>query len=329
MPTSHSSRAAALALLATCATAQSQDARPAAASEPPGRNKPVAAFDPARKAIVLFGGFAQGQPSVLSDAWERAEGPWRPLERSGFTPRAAAGVATDSRRGRVVLFGGEDPAGPCGDTLEWDGKAWKRVAFSGPPARTTAQLAYDSKRGVTVLFGGLDAKLQTLGDTWEWDGAGWTKRADSGPPPRFNHVIAFDAARGRVIVYGGNSTGRYERDEPAKWLLDDTWAWDGTAWTRADDAGPGKRDHHAMAYDAARGKVVVFGGWNGQFLDDTWEWDGAWTRAESRGPSARGGLPSLLYHPEWRRVVLYGGWGDKGPETDSWKWDGRAWSRLE
>ena len=34
-----------------------------------------------------------------------------------------------------------------------------------------------------------------------------------------------------------------------------------------------------MAYDAARGKVVLFGGYDGQTnLADTWEWDGqAWT----------------------------------------------------
>ena len=166
---------------------------------PSGRNKPVAAFDPARKALVLFGGFGSGDPLVLQDGWEWAGSQWRQLEHSGFPPRAAAGVATDSRRGRVLLFGGEDGAGVSGDTLEWDGKAWKRVAWSGPPPRTVAQLAYDSRRGRVVLFGGADAQNRTLGDTWEWDGARWSQMTASGPPPRFQHVLAYDAARGRVV----------------------------------------------------------------------------------------------------------------------------------
>lgn len=83
-----------------------------------------------------------------------------------------------------------------------------------------------------------------------------------------------------------------------------------------------------MTYDESRAKVVMFGGWDGQFLADLWEWDGAWKRIEAQGPSARGGLPSLRYHPLWQTVVLYGGWGDKGPETDTWKWDGRTWMRA-
>ena len=292
---------------------------------PSGRNKPVAAFDPARGTLVVFGGFGTG--SVLQDGWEWSGTGWQRLEKSKFPPRAGAGVATDTARGRVVLFGGEDEAGACGDTLEWDGKAWKRVASSGPPARTVPQLAYDSRRQRTVLFGGQDPARRTLGDTWEWDGTQWTKRADSGPPPRFQHVMVYDAARGRVVLFGGHTGVPFDRSAPAKGSLGDTWEWDGERWTLASAPGPSPRDHHAMAFDAARGKVVLFGGWNGKFLDEVWEWNGAWTQVEARGPSARGGLPSLLYHPLRKTVLLYGGWGDRGPETDVWTWDGRAWTR--
>jgi hypothetical protein len=297
---------------------------------PSGRNKPVAAFDPTRKTIVLFGGFGADAPVVLQDSWEWTDGRWQRLEKSAFPPRAAAGVATDTRRGRVVLFGGMDEAGICGDTLEWDGKAWKRVAWTGPSARSVVQLAYDSKRGRTVMFGGIDDKNQSLGDTWEWDGAQWTKMADSGPPARFQHVMVYNAARGRVVLFGGNSlSGPFDGEAYRKAVLGDTWEWDGTKWTRATDEGPPRRDHHAMAYDEARGKVVMFGGWDGKFLDDIWEWDGTWKKAEARGPSARGGLPSMVYHPTRQSVLLYGGWGDEGVRTDIWKWDGRTWTRIE
>ena len=29
-----------------------------------------------------------------------------------------------------------------------------------------------------------------------------------------------------------------------------------------------------MAYDSARGKTVLFGGWDGHRATDTWEWNG-------------------------------------------------------
>jgi hypothetical protein len=321
----------AVAVLLIGTAAESQVGSPAPSAAPPGRNKPAFAYDPVRRQLVLFGGFGASRtgPSVLDDGWEWPNERWRPLERTAFPARAAAGVAADTRRERVVLFGGEDPAGVCGDTLEWDGKAWRRVAWSGPPARTVAQLAYDSKRGRAVLFGGSDAGRHPLGDTWEWDGTLWKKVAVSGPPPRTQHVLAYHAGRGRVVLFGGNATGRYDKDSPTGQLLGDTWEWDGSQWSLASRTGPPARDHHAMAYDEARGKVVLFGGWNGKFLDDVWEWDGAWTQVAATGPSARGGLPSMAYHPLLQMVVLYGGWGDRGPETDAWRWNGRAWTRIE
>jgi hypothetical protein len=45
-------------------------------------------------------------------------------------------------------------------------------------------------------------------------------------------------------------------------LLNDTWVWDGTNWVQKFPGHcPSARYHHAMAYDAARGQVVLFGGY--------------------------------------------------------------------
>lgn len=138
------------------------------AEAPAARNKPAVAFDPTRKVMVLFGGFPARGSDILQDSWEWSEAGWRRLPSPGLPPRAAAGVTTDVRRGRVVLFGGHDGSGARGETLEWDGATWSRVADTGPSARTVPQLAYDSRRGRTVLFGGWDDKeKRVLGDTWE------------------------------------------------------------------------------------------------------------------------------------------------------------------
>ena len=49
------------------------------------------------------------------------------------------------------------------------------------------------------------------------------------------------------------------------------------------------RDGPALAYDAARGRVVLFGGSGGGYLADTWEWDGNdWIqRTPSNSPCGR------------------------------------------
>jgi hypothetical protein len=37
-------------------------------------------------------------------------------------------LAYDSRRERVILFGGSDGTQTFGDTWEWDGTTWRKVA---------------------------------------------------------------------------------------------------------------------------------------------------------------------------------------------------------
>ena len=46
-------------------------------------------------------------------------------------------------------------------------------------------------------------------------------------------------------------------------------------WTQREDIGPRARVLHALAYDSARARVVLFGG-NALLapFNDTWEWDG-------------------------------------------------------
>jgi hypothetical protein len=79
--------------------------------------------------------------------------------------------------------------------------------------------------------------------------------------------MAFDAERGVIVLYGG-------RGESAD--FDDTWTWDGAAWTRQDVEGPGLLNVHEMAYDPVRRRVVLFGGFHaGETYADVWEWDGA------------------------------------------------------
>ena len=57
-------------------------------------------------------------------------------------------------------------------------------------------------------------------------------------------------------------------------------------WTQRLHFGPAARAGHAMAYDVARQRVLLFGGRSVDGnLGDTWAWEGAfWTQVAETGP---------------------------------------------
>jgi len=310
---------------------------PDLADSPPGRMHHAMAYDAARGRLVLFGGYFQGLSTSRSygDTWE-----WDGARWIDVTPTDAAdspsarwhhAMAYDSARRKVVLFSG----GLSADTWEWDGAQWHDATpadpADSPPARWQHAMAYDPVRGKVVLFGG-NTGLDPVADTWEWDGMTWhdvtpANPADS-PPPLTDHAMAYDPVRGQVVLFGGPDV-----TPPA-----DTWAWDGTRWlpiTPADPAdSPIARSEHAMAYDARRSRVVLFGGVDDTTgpepvdLADTWEWDGTrWADRTAAEPAAAP-TPRLLhvmaYDASRGRVLLFGGY-DGSPRADTWEWDGAQW----
>ena len=94
-------------------------------------------------------------------------------------------------------------------------------------------------------------------------------------------------------------------------------------WTKqAPATSPPARTGASMAYDAATGNVVMFGGDGAhRALKDTWTWDGStWTKQHpSASPPASGG-PSMAYDAATRVIVLCVGGG-------TWTWDGSTWTR--
>jgi hypothetical protein len=142
--------------------------------------------------------------------------------------------------------------------------------------------------------------------------------------------MAYDAATGTVVLFGGNSLGAGPEH-----LFADTWTWDGTTWTeQAPAASPPARDWASMAYDAASGTVVLFGGDGTLSVDplgDTWTWNGTtWTKQiPAASPPARWS-PSMAYDAATSTVVLFGGGGTGsglGRLGDTWTWNGTTWSK--
>lgn len=135
--------------------------------------------------------------------------------------------------------------------------------------------------------------------------------------------IAYDAARRRVVMLsllGGKSL------PPG---LQGTLEWDGIRWiqrnpkTQPTGEYP---DEFAMAYDAARGRIVALGGSYNNF---TWTWDGTnWSLAyPDPSPSRRVGC-AMAFDAARRLVVAFGGGITYGISNETWEWDGATWRRV-
>ena len=94
-------------------------------------------------------------------------------------------------------------------------------------------------------------------------------------------------------------------------------------WTRqAPAASPTARETASVAYDAATGNVVLFGGegFHVRVLADTWVWDGTiWAQQHpAASPPARQGA-SMAYDAATGNVVLFGGYAG-ALLSDTWTW---------
>lgn len=259
-----------------------------------------------------------------------------PKWEDGASGRPLGPMLWDSARGRMVVFTaqGTSALGPNG---------WSAPTGDPLPAgtRPEASIAYDSDRGRAVLFGGGDWS-NLLGDTWEWDGAAstWTKMTPAGftPRARWGHALAYDAARKKVVLFGGYA-GSQAADQ-----MEDTWTWDGAGWTRVGtpaQAHPEARFGHHMVFDAARGRVVLYGQYGGWYLGpvggensargNTWEWDGtSWQSMHGGEGSFTSDDPTSLpmfydaQHGRVARVVTSGARYQKTFHV--LEWTGSSWS---
>jgi hypothetical protein len=192
------------------------------------------------------------------------------------------------------------------------------MTASSPSARVTGAMVYDAARGRVVLFGG-----DFTNETWEYDGSDWRSiETPVAPPRRGRHAMAYDELHRETILFGGQT---FTGTEP---VLADTWIYDGASWREAPGAGPPARSGHAMTYDAALERVILFGGDAADFhtrLFDTWEWDGSrWSEAAvGRVPSDV--LGNLVFDRSRSRTIAT---IESRSDIETWEYDGSTWDRI-
>jgi hypothetical protein len=302
---------------------------------PPPQQPPVVAAPPASaghalvyhnqlRAVLLvnagLGGMSSPPSTARTVLWKWNGQSWTAIDSSGPPIRNLGGVAYDSHRDRLVLYGGSYSVDLVYDeTWEWSQTSgWTRLPVTGPGRRDHTDMVYDAERRRVVLFGGQSLPGTLSSGTWTWDGTTWEQFSSGPVSSRIHHAMAYDASSRRTLLFGGVAAGG---------TVGDTWAWNGTTWESA--AGASTPRSHARIAMSADGMLLV-----GGFASDGGPVarlvSGTWSLTTGTDPGPRY-LPALAFDPDRGVTVLNGG-GDPASDRllgDTWEYSSaNGWRRI-
>jgi N-acetylneuraminic acid mutarotase len=192
--------------------------------------------------------------------------------------------------------------------------------------------ALQATKPAVVLFGGYAAAGAALDDTWAWDGANWTEivphgSREPGSAPGMRWGAWHAVLGGKLFAFGGSpATSAY---------LDDTWSFDGAAWSPVATTGsiPSPRIYAAAGTIGGAALLVGGDGSGVPWSTDMWSLDGAWKQIPSTVPGVPAnnggyGLPFQVGASIGGRFVLFGGTATSGAVGDTWSFDGTTWTKL-
>jgi hypothetical protein len=299
------------------------------------------ATDTAANIVYLFGG--RGNNGVSDELWKWDGENWLKIDPSGAWPPARFGhsMVYDSTNDELVVFGGKnDTTDFLDDMWVYKDGSWTVVSQQTvwPTGRHSFAMAHDSSSGDTYIYGGSTSADKHAKDMWRWTGASWETIAETAdwPGRRYGHIMSFDSSANELVLFGGNK--KENRGGP----FDDneTWTWNGSAWTLETPANsPAGRHYAAMAFDASHNRVVLFGGESGSgnsgtIFDDAWMWDGSnWTTHSSTPSPVARYQHAMTYDPGSNGVILFGGTTSQGNNIsnflgDTWTFDGSKWRSI-
>lgn len=250
------------------------------------------------------------------------------------------------------VLSGNHATGPIQDFWRYDGARWAETPMpeSDCPERKNSSVALDDVHQRFYVFGGTwsgypkdggSYTVKVLGDFRSWDGTQWrdefaAQDAGGHPTARGGAAMGYDSERQQLVLFGGTDNVTPNNE---------TWLNAGQGWTQLvpdGGAAPSPRFNTHLVFDAARKRLVLFGGQaatgNGSAINyqDTWEFDGAaWADVTgAAAPPPGRGHSAMAYDPVRKKVVLFGGARDFAPIPagsaldDFWEWNGTQWSPI-
>lgn len=284
----------------------------------------AAAYDPNRFEILLFGGDSFGVNSLtfrfVPDRWLLVSDNTRP------GPRTLGVFETDTARNVIWLFGGQNESGRFADLWSYQNGRWDRLIAPNAPTGCDSPVGtFDKDRNRLVVVCE-DSAL------FEFDGTVWTTHNptsnDNKPPARRWSSMVYDERNRRSVLFGGYN-GEY---------MNETWTWNGTAWTKARASGsPPSRALAMMFFDRTTNRVTLYGGIGRpdpedavQRYADQWTFDGtAWTEQRNlTTPPARYGA-FIQIDPSSNHAIMFGGKDEREHYiNEQWEWNGAAWNQV-
>jgi hypothetical protein len=334
------------------------------ASGPSARGGAATAWDPMAGNAFIWGGSAT-PGTELFDGWRWDGWRWTGVGNVGTEGLYGAALAAWGGSGPLVRYGGTGAAntGAVASTftLSGSGTGWTSacgtascgatpstylepipISELGAPRADQALAYYETgspavgsllyfrgQETLTVPDGAGGTTTVTRSATWKGtydsgaaDPVTWSFVTGLTDPPASTsgHRMTWcNASSATEVVLFGGAVG------PA--YLNQTWVWDGAAWTdrtpaNPDDSPPA-RAFHAQFCDADSRTVVVVGGQGAAGkLDDVWQWNGTrWIqRFPAKRPSARSGAASAWGGSPGQGLV-FGGL-EPAARSDTWIWKG-------
>ncbi len=182
----------------------------ASGDSPNRRYGTAAVYDPLSHSLVNFAGFTTAGRFDDTWAFDLGGSGWEELDPDGNPgARCLHTGAYDSRRGRMIIFGGQRGSGALGDTwaLDLNATIWQELApAAGPGGRKFPASIYDEANDRFVVFGG-DTGTEKAGGVWALNLAddSWEELSESGqgPTPRDGAVAVYITAEQRLVLFGG------------------------------------------------------------------------------------------------------------------------------
>ncbi|MFT3840914.1 MAG: kelch repeat-containing protein [Myxococcaceae bacterium] len=232
---------------------------------------------------------------------------WTELDTSGVPGRWGHIAPVDTLRNRMLVFGGDSPAGQHNDLCAFDlaTDKWSQVEQHGTPGpRTDLAGFYDAPRDRLVIIGGRIGFASSTDEVWALDFASATwKQLPSIGVARHDIPVATDGVH--AWVFGGAGVLFQSLDD--LWELDlatDTWKQ-----LTEDGDKPAARTSGAFVY--FQGALWLSGGHDvSRVTRDSWRYDlgtATWSKLDVEGGSAAGAHFGIAFDERCGEVVLSGG----------------------
>ncbi len=303
------------------------------ASLPPAGPATMVYFPPAQEEVMVASAGTSGGTST----WVFANGNWTKLTG----PSAPVSLLVyDGAEGYVL---GLETSFSTTSTWEFSNNTWSELdPATSPSPGESGGIAYDAHDGYVVFYD--YTKGGGNPSTWEWSNGDWTNLNLTTQPDLDatlgRNTMTYDAADGYVLlVQRSNVTC----GSAGNCLL--TWSFSNGSWTdltRDSTVTPPVLSDISIAYDAAIGEVVMFGGYaftsESQATNETWAFAaGQWAElfpAVSPPPRAS---EALSYDAARGQLLTFGGYGTVPsagggstvyPLADTWEFGNGTWVEL-